>query len=97
MARTRPASGPVIEASAAGAPCPSTAVTVQTGLGSRSSVAAAENATSTRSLLGGVTLDGVGNRSQVSTTVPPGSPATVSYANDVVNQYKAALPSSIAR
>jgi RHS repeat-associated protein len=34
-------------------------------------------------------LDGLGNRSQVSTTVPPGGPANVLYAFDVVNQYTA--------
>ena len=34
-------------------------------------------------------LDGLGNRSQVQTTVPPGTPVTVTYATDVVNQYTA--------
>jgi RHS repeat-associated protein len=32
-------------------------------------------------------LDGLGNRGTVQTTVPPGSPVTVTYAADVVNQY----------
>ncbi len=35
------------------------------------------------------TIDGLGNRSQVATTVPPATPTTVSYASDVVNQYTA--------
>ena len=35
------------------------------------------------------TLDGLGNRSQVQTTVVPGAPVTVSYSTDVVNQYTA--------
>ena len=35
------------------------------------------------------TMDGLGNRSQVTTTAPPGTPGTVTYAVDVVNQYTA--------
>ncbi len=35
------------------------------------------------------TLDGLGNRSQVQTTVPPGNPTTVTYSADIVNQYTA--------
>ena len=35
------------------------------------------------------TLDGLGNRSQVQTTLWGGAPATTTYASDVVNQYTA--------
>ena len=35
------------------------------------------------------TLDGLGNRSQVQTTLWGGAPATATYASDVVNQYTA--------
>ena len=35
----------------------------------------------------GYTLDGLGNRSQVQTTLWGGAPATTTYASDVVNQY----------
>ena len=37
----------------------------------------------------GYTLDGLGNRSQVQTTLWGGAPATTTYASDVVNQYTA--------